>query len=226
MGSRGYELRGEDRGQEPPAQQPDQELLEQAQRGDERALTQLLEAHTPAICQQLAGRIPARWQAVLSVEDILQQTYTDVFLRIQTFSARSGGSFRAWLRTIANHNLLSALEILGAQKRGGKRGRIAWTAPDDSYVALYDALSGSRTSPSQCLARKEARSALQQAIDTLPDAYRRVVQMYDLEGQPVEQVAQALRRSPGAVYMVRARAHERLQVLLDSSADCTEPHRT
>ena len=48
-------------------------------------------------------------------------------------------------------------------------------------MALYDLLSAAGTTPSQAVARGEARTALEQAILLLPEVYRQVVRMYDLE---------------------------------------------
>jgi DNA-directed RNA polymerase specialized sigma24 family protein len=38
--------------------------------------------------------------------------------------------------------------------------------------------------------------------------------MWDLEGHSVEEVAASLGRSPGAVYMLRARAHRQLAEIM------------
>ncbi len=74
------------------------------------------------------------------------------------------------------------------------------------------------TTPSRHAARGEAHTALERAIAQLPEAYERVVRMYDLECRPAEEVAEALQRSVGAVFMLRARAHERLhEVMGDTS---------
>ena len=58
---------------------------------------------------------------------------------------------------------------------------------------------------------------LEQALRKLPQTYRHVVRMYDLEGQSIEQVAETLDRSQGAVYMLRARAHDRLRHVLGAT---------
>ena len=49
------------------------------------------------------------------------------------------------------------------------------------------------------------------ALGSLPGDYEKVVRMYDLEGRPIGEVAAELGRSEGAVYMLRARAHDRLR---------------
>lgn len=197
---------------------PDQNLLRQATSGDTQALVGLLEEHTPAVGQRLAGKIPQRWQPVLSVDDVMQQTCADAFLGIGRFVPQGERSFAAWLSTIAKRNLLNALEMLEAEKRGGGRQRMGPVGRDESLVELYELLSAGATTPSQHAARKDACGTLEHAIRQLPETYRRAVQMYDIEGRPVEEVARALQRTPGAVHMIRARAHSRLQVLMGSAS--------
>ncbi len=187
-----------------------QNLLSQAASGDGRALADLLEEHTATVRRGLAGKIPRRWQSVLSLDDVLQQTYIDAFLNISRFDPEGEASFASWLASLAKYNLVDALRMLETDKRGGSYRRVQPESDDDSFVALYDLLSAVGTTPSQGAARGEARTALEQAIVQLPKVYRQVVQMYDLEGRPAEEVARALNRSPGAVYMVRVRAHRRL----------------
>ena len=140
----------------------------------------------------------------------MQQTYVDAFCDITRFEPRGEGSLVAWLKVLAKRNLLDALKRLQADKRGGARGRVELPASQDSQVALYELLGGTTSTPSRKAARAEALSVMGRALESLPEAYRRVVEMYDLEGRPVEEVAAAMNRSPGAVYMLRARAHRLL----------------
>ena len=80
-------------------------------------------------------------------------------------------------------------------------------------------LSSSGTSPSRKFSRVEAAAILRDLVDALPEVYRKTVQMYDLEGLAISDVAVALNRSPGAVYMLRARAHDQLRNALGSERD-------
>jgi RNA polymerase sigma-70 factor (ECF subfamily) len=186
--------------------------------GDRDGLKALLKRHGPAVRRQLSGRIPARWQALLSVDDVMQQTYTDAFLKIAQLPPDRKGAFPAWLSSIARHNLIDAVRMLEADKRGqGKRvppGKL-----DESFVALHDLLSSGGTSPSGRAARGEVCAVLRRAVDQLPEDYRRVVELYDLEGRPMQEAAEALGRSVGAAYMVRARAHRKLRAFLGSASD-------
>jgi RNA polymerase sigma-70 factor, ECF subfamily len=190
-------------------------ILERAVRGDRDALVELLKRHGPTLRASLAGRIPKRWQAVLCDDDVLQQTFADAVAKVHQFASDSEHSFAKWLKTTARRNLRDALKMLAAEKRGGNRRRVE-TAPGTGScaVSLVELITGTGTTPSGYVGSREAEAALRSAVTELPDDYARVVTLYDLEERPVEEVAQALQRSPGAVFMLRARAHDRLHEAL------------
>ncbi len=196
----------------------DHNLEDRAKEGDEDALALLLEQHGPAVQREIARRIPRRCRSVVSDDDVMQQTYVDAFRGIRRFIGVHEGSFHAWLAAVANRNLLDVLRMLGAEKRGGDRRRVPADAGDDSYVTLYEQLSASTSTPSRKAARHEALSLMMRAVESLPPDHRRVVELYDLEGRPVEEVATALSRSPGAVYMLRSRAHRLLCEIMGASS--------
>ena len=185
------------------------ELLSRAIAGDADALSHLLQTNGPALRAQLS--IDPRWQSVLDLDDVLQVTYLECFLRISSFTPAGPGSFAAWLRRVAQNNLRDAVRGLDAQKRPPP----AIQAPvnNDSTVALHDAFGISST-PSRAAAGREVNAVLEAALQALPEDYSTVLRMYDLQGCDISDVASRLGRSPGAVHMLRARAHDRLRELL------------
>jgi RNA polymerase sigma-70 factor (subfamily 1) len=195
------------------------DLLTRAIEGDADALALLLERHGQAVRRALKGKISARWQSALSEDDVMQQTYADAFQDIGSFVPHGDGSFVAWLTQIANRNLLDGVKMLEREKRGGKRRRVEAGSSDDSYVALYELVGRTSSTPSRHVARDEAKKVLAEAIQKLPSAYREVVRLYDLDGQPAQQVADDLGRSCGAVFMLRARAHARLREIMGAASD-------
>jgi RNA polymerase sigma factor (sigma-70 family) len=56
------------------------------------------------------------------------------------------------------------------------------------------------------------------ALRQLPPDYEKVIRLYDLAGKSPAEVAQEMGRSQGAVFMLRARAHDRLREVLGSSS--------
>jgi RNA polymerase sigma factor (sigma-70 family) len=196
----------------------DDELVRHATDGQRQALVQLLERHGPQVWHRLAPQIPARWQTILSREDLMQEVYINAILGIGQLSGRTQRAFAGWLACIARNTLLDALRTLEAQKRGGERRPVEIKAAGDSFVALYEVLGATSSTASRHAARQEARSALEQAMEQLPPAYRDVVRWYDLERRSIDEIATALRRSSKAVFMIRSRAHERLRCLLGSAS--------
>jgi RNA polymerase sigma factor (sigma-70 family) len=191
----------------------DDVLLSDATAGDGDALAELLERFGPKVRAEIDGEINLRWQSLLSVDDVMQQTYLDAFLAIRGFQSREVSSFRGWLAIRAKRNLTDAIRMLEADKRGGKQRRIETAIGGDSVVALYQLLVESAT-PSRLAAKDEAGSSLESAIKRLPPVYERVVRLYDLEGKSAKETADTLNRSVGAMYMLRARAHDQLTEMM------------
>lgn len=188
--------------------------LRRAVAGDREALSTLLCEHAPAVRAALAGRIPRRWRSVLSIDDVLQQTFTDALLDIETFDPDGDGAFCGWLVRIAQCSLRDAVRVLAAVKRGGRSYRVQFDNPDASADALLSTLTDGATRPSRHMARAEATEILEAAMCRLPPSYAAVIRLFDLEGHDAAAVATELGRSTGAIYMLRARAHERLRDLL------------
>jgi len=196
----------------------DRHLFDAARDGDRDALSWLLREHSPAARAVVRGNIPAKWQSLLSEDDVLQQTYADAILGIQQFRSDEPGAFSAWLAKLAKNNLLAAIEMLETAKRGGDRQRLEFVDSDDSCVELFLSVTAGGTTPSRQVAREEAKAAVLKALDRLPSTYAAVVRMYDIEGRDAQEVGGQLKRSPGAVYMLRARAHEQLAGLMGSAS--------
>ena len=200
-----------------PKSQTTEDLVRSAIGGDMEALTELLSRHGPRVEEAL--RIGKLWQNSIDPGDVMQVSYLEAFLQIGQFRPEKAASFEAWLRRIAENNLRDAIRGLERQKQPPPSQRIRTQGPTgDSFSGLFDLLVAHSSTPSRTLRREEVRDLIQAAVARLPDDYSKVVRMYDLEGQPIEEVATALQRSPGAIHMLRARAHDRLGELLETAA--------
>ena len=189
----------------------EQKLLKRAIAGDERALEELFERNFAAVRQTLEGKIPHQYRSVLSVDDVMQETCVSAFLGIGRFSARRDGAFQAWLSTIALHKLQDALKALSAAKRGKGFRRIEPAGKGDRLAALWARLYFCNVGPSVQAIRREAGERLQRAVRNLPEKYRRVIELYDLDGWRMDDVASALRCTLGAAFMRRDRALDLLR---------------
>jgi len=152
-------------------------------------------------------------------EDGAQETVISAYRHLGSF--RGDAKFSTWLTTIAINE-------------GRKRLRKAKTAAEESIEEEVEARVGDyspapltdwREIPLEALERKELREALRVAVAELPDIYRQVFTLRDLEELNVEETAQALGINPGAVKVRLHRARMMLQKRLVPFLKTTAPAR-
>lgn len=185
----------------------DQERLRLAVAGDADALSDLLSTHGPMVARRLS--IDRQWQGLVEADDVMQVTYLEAFLQIGRFDLGHHDSFEAWLGQIARHNLLDAIRGLSRKRQPQPDRRVR--PEEDSSLGLLELLGVDSATPSREVGRLEHAELLDEAIRTLPPDYSKVVRLYDLNGMHADEVASAMGRSPGAVHMLRARAHDALR---------------
>lgn len=192
--------------------------LEAASAGDREALVRLLDAVGPTVRRRLAEKLPASMRPSIDEDDLMQVTYIEAVMRFRGFTTGGVSGFLAWLTRLAENNLIDAVRAMEADKRPDPRKRVRGGPNADSMAQLVELLGMTYTTPSRMAARDEANAALDRSLTKLPGVYEKVIRLYDLEGRTVEEVAAEIGRSAGAVYMLRARAHERLRELLGSAS--------
>ena len=142
----------------------------------------------------------------------------EAFLHLDQLKTREPAAFKAWLARIAENVLRDACKALERKKRPNPSRRVGNYTRDDSCALLLEQLIGVSSTPSRAAARLENGRLVLRAIEKLPPDYGIAVEMMDLEGHSADEVAEKIGRSVGAVYMLRARAHARLRMLLGSES--------
>jgi RNA polymerase sigma-70 factor (ECF subfamily) len=186
------------------------ELAARAVAGDRMAYDRLLVRCQRQLYDRIRVKMPAVLRGVVSVEDILQDTFVEGWRSLGGYRSQGEGSFGRWLSTVADHRLLDAAKA----QRAAKRDRRRTAAPPDDKAELIDFLSRvtvyERT-PSQSAAGHEAAHAIQRALLALKAEYREVLQLRYIEGLPVADTAERMGRSEWAVHKLCARALQRLR---------------
>jgi RNA polymerase sigma-70 factor (ECF subfamily) len=138
-------------------------------------------------------------------EDAAQETVIKVYRNLHLF--RGDSQFRTWALSIARN------EGLGRLRKSESRR-------EDSLDALTDGETGDftpailtswREIPTEALERQELGSILRKAIEGLPEIYRNVVLLRDIEEMDVRGTAAALGIAEGAVKVRLHRARALLQ---------------
>ncbi len=176
----------------------EQELIELSRQGEHLAFRELYDANVDRIY-----RLTYR----MSGDDDLARDFTqDAFVRAyeKLDQFRGDGSFSTWLHSIAVSVTLSGLRKV---QRHRKRERSLEETP---YLAAP-----------ATTAEPDLESRLKDAIDRLPELYRTVFLMHDLEGYSHNEIATALDVAEGTSKARLSRARARLRDMLgDYAKEC------
>lgn len=193
-------------------------LLSKARAGDRDCLVSLLDHLGAEVRRRIEPKISPRQRSSLDADDVMQVTYLEAVLQFGGFRDGGVSALRAWLTRLAQNNLIDAIRALEAAKRSSPSQRVSAAPGQDSALVLVELLGATYTTPSRAAARREADSFIEQALAKIPSDYADVIRLYDLEQRPIAEVAQHLGRTEGAVYMLRARAHDRLREALGTES--------
>jgi RNA polymerase sigma-70 factor (ECF subfamily) len=184
----------------------EQRLLAALRRGEPSAFDTLVRRYSPALLQ-VARRILRHEE---DAREALQDGFTSAFKALPRFDgdARIG----TWLHRIAVN---AALMKLRTRRRHPEK-------PIDDLLPRFSedghelAPSGPWTvSAGELAAEKEARAFVRRMIDELPESYRVVLTLRDLEELSTEETARLLEATPNAVKIRLHRARQALRAKLD-----------
>jgi RNA polymerase sigma-70 factor, ECF subfamily len=195
-------------------------LIARVLAGDTEAFYDLVRPHERTLYLTAWGILRSEADA----EDAAQDAVLKAFLNLKQFRRES--SFKTWLVQIVIN------EALARRRRASRRGEESLDAPaDEDPAADYiprDAADW-REIPSETLARRELREALQAALMRLDEKYRSVLILRDVEGFNIEETAAILGISQAnvKVRLLRARLQMRDQLApgFDGAWTSGEPYR-
>jgi RNA polymerase sigma-70 factor, ECF subfamily len=138
-------------------------------------------------------------------EDVAQETVIKVFQNLEKF--RGDSRFRTWVLSIARN------EGLGRLRKISNRREDSLDAETDEQTGDYTPaiLTSWREIPVEALEQKELGILLRKAIEGLPEIYRNVVLLRDIEEMDIRETAAAMGISEASVKVRLHRARALLQ---------------
>jgi RNA polymerase sigma-70 factor, ECF subfamily len=192
-------------------------LLGLAKTGDGQALGRLLERYRNYVGLLVRLQVGRRLRTKVDVEDLLQEISLEIHRKISQFRGRSEREFLTWIRRLIGSILANQVRhYLGTKSRDARLERALVDDLDQSSRALNDGLIASQSSPSQQAVRREQAVLLADALNELPEDYREVIILRQLEGLSFPDVARRTGRTEDSVKNVWLRALARLRVSLGS----------
>lgn len=165
----------------------DIELVAGLQQGDASAFSELLTRYTEKV-NHLALRITRNQE---DAEEILQDVFVTVFKKVDRFEGKS--AFSSWLYRITVNTAFMKLR---------KRKQSQAVSLDEVGEAANENFSGKRSDTSDVnfiSSRHELRAQLDAAIEKLPDEYKAIFILRDVDGLSNQEVGEILNLSVPAV---------------------------
>jgi RNA polymerase sigma-70 factor (ECF subfamily) len=189
----------------------DAELLARLRAGNELAFEELVRRetrHLLAVARRLLRNDD-------DAQDAVQQAFLSAFRALPAFNGQS--RITTWLHRIVTNAALMKLRTRGRRPEDSIEDLLPNYLEDGHHVEQFSdwALPADRR-----LLQRETRARVRAAIDRLPESYRTVLLLRDIEELSTEQTAQALGLNANTVKIRLHRARQALIKLLKPELDC------
>jgi RNA polymerase sigma-70 factor (ECF subfamily) len=176
----------------------DKQLVRLAQEGSPEAYEELVTRYQSKVYSMALSFTRNREAA----DDLAQEVFLKAYLALPKFHGKS--EFGTWLYRISINHIRDYLR---------KKGRAKEVSLDDvAEVAFSDREQAERAEMEK---ETEARRTLvQKFVQGLPEKYRIILTLRDIQGLPYEDISRVLRLSPGTVDSRLHRARRMLRIKL------------
>ncbi len=181
---------------------------------DEEVVARVLAGETPlfeVLMRRYNQRLYRMSRMILrddaEAEDVMQDAYVRAYEHLDQFAGKA--AFSTWLTRIAIH------EALARKRRRGRHEELDAMPMSGESMPM---MKSSAPSPETSTATAQTRELLEQAIESLPENYRSVVVMREVEEMSVAETAASLGVTEAVVKTRLHRAHAMLRKELYSRA--------
>jgi RNA polymerase sigma-70 factor (ECF subfamily) len=155
---------------------PDEQLVEQSRGGEALARELLMRRNNQRVYRVVRSVL----QDPVEIEETMQQAYVSAFVHLDQFEGAAKWS--TWLCRIAFNEALARLR---------QHGRFV-SVDGMSEDAIVQSWKPHRPDPERAAADHELAGVVEQAIDQLPDIYRTVLILREIEGMTTAETAALL----------------------------------
>jgi RNA polymerase sigma-70 factor (ECF subfamily) len=180
-------------------------LLARLRARDESAFEELVRRYLPRLLT-LARRIVGNDE---DARDVVQDAFFSAFRHLDSFAGDARLS--TWLHRIVVNTALMKLRTRRRKPEESIEPLLPAFQADGHHVEQFRAWN---VPADVLLARKETRRAIRRLIDELPESFRTVLLLRDIEGLSTEETARLLETTPNAVKIRLHRARQALRTLL------------
>jgi len=186
------------------------ELIRQAISGDSNAMAALVKRNSASI-YNVGLRL---MQNETEAEDVLQETFLTMIRKLDTFAGKSALS--TWLYRIATNISLSKIREKQKRERDVELDELDFEPLNGGQILSWPEEVGKMWKD------QSVQACMKVALEKLPESYRTVFVMRDLEGMSVKETAELLDLSESNVKVRLMRARLFLRDNLAKNLNCIE----
>jgi RNA polymerase sigma-70 factor (ECF subfamily) len=190
-----------------------EELIRYTRAGDELARGQLLELYRNYLTLLARMHVGRRLRGKIDAADLVQETFLKAHRDFASFRGNTEPELVGWLRRI----LALTLAMLVRHYFGTQRRDLRLECElelEESSRRLDRGLLGRESSPSALAARREQAVLLADALEQLPDDYREVIILRNMEELSFPDVAREMGRTVDSVKKLWIRGLAQLRRIL------------
>jgi len=162
----------------PTASLSDAEVVERVIGGETSLFEILMRRHNQRVYRVARSVVRDEGEA----EDVMQQAYINAFVHLKQFERRA--QFSTWLTRITLYEALA--------RRRKKRPEESLSMHDEDLHEAPAPLSSAAPSPERQAYGRELARLLEDAVDALPETYRAVFMLREIEGLSTAETAEGL----------------------------------
>jgi RNA polymerase sigma-70 factor (ECF subfamily) len=193
-------------------------LVHAAKRGDLEAFEKLVNRHTALVFRVVRHIVHCNEDA----EDVVQDAFLSAFSHLQQFEERA--RFSTWVARIAVHAALSKVQ------HEQRFPAIPIQDEEDSSQSVEERVADWRLNPEQQFSNTELKAILEQALASLPERYRLIFVLRDMECLSVAETAAMVGISIANVkvrlFRARVQLRKQLSVYFDGKGNKLAPSKT
>jgi RNA polymerase sigma-70 factor, ECF subfamily len=191
----------------------EQEFVAELKAGSEQAFALLLAQYSHPIYSLIARslRDPA------DAADVTQEVFVKVFRNISSFHGEA--SLRTWIYRIALHEASNQRRWWSRHKRQELTIDAEMENDEGETFCMADALATRDASPYECAEHAQLGERVVAALRSLPEAFREVVVLREIEGFGYEEIAEMLDVNLGTVKSRLMRGRAALRAALRDDAE-------
>ena len=178
----------------------DFELLAKFKKGDQHAFELLVRKYKMIVYNTIYSIIGDAQEA----DDIAQEVFLKVYTKAGSFKGKS--SFSTWLYRITVNRCVDEL-----RKKNKKIISYETEFNEEEKLKLKDVLAGKEGDITEELRQKELQDIIQKAMNSLPEKYRIILTLKEMEGLSYIEISKIMKISLAKVKIWLFRARQKLK---------------